>query len=87
MLFLQSGEVLYDCSAYVIAQQIQAPTCVSEATLWMKWVHCGNLLANSHCEVLLVDAVKFESQMVQMESSSHIMRNLRKYALQFLEHV
>lgn len=57
---------------------------VSEACLWVHWVHCGTLVCSEDSQIGLLDAKEFQSIVGQFQ---HIGFDPREYAIAFAENI
>jgi len=63
---------------------IQEGQWVCEQALWMKWTHCGKLIARKTCEVFVVNASRFRTVVLAHDHSLDFVIN---YANCFVEYI
>uniref|UniRef100_A0A7S2MIW3 Cyclic nucleotide-binding domain-containing protein n=1 Tax=Alexandrium andersonii TaxID=327968 RepID=A0A7S2MIW3_9DINO len=76
MFIVCSGELTYHYMSGAIAY-VEVGHWISEATLWVNWVHQGMLKASSDCRLCRVDAAKFLDFTVRYDSDFEIRRYAR----------
>merc|ERR1712216_383432 len=83
MFFVASGSLKYYTPLYseTVAVRSDANGCISEAALWGHWVHCGCLTAETHCDLVALQAEKFCSICARNGGvcSDEVHAMLRKY--------
>jgi len=61
-------------------------SCVSEASLWGTWLHCGDLVAQTICELVVIEPKLFMRTVTLTYFSDFVYSSLRRYAIAFAEH-
>jgi len=61
--FLIVGKMDYKPERWFLEKQIGNGQWISEAALWLKWKHCGSLVSNTTCELLVVGGAAFRKLM------------------------
>jgi len=81
MYFIVSGLLTYNRQVVAHStEELTARDWVSEAAIWVKWQHCGQLLSSSHCELVALQAAKVHEEIGDCEPAAH-------YARLFCEHL
>lgn len=83
MIFITSGVLNYIYTEDMSPKMINVESCgwLCEATLWMSWIHRGTLVANTSCELAIIDASKFHTIMSRQKVAAE---SPKKYAQTFV---
>jgi len=63
MYFVSSGVLQYSRSRGDCDKSVQTGHYLSEQVLWIQWVHAGQCMANTTCEVVELNAIGFHAVM------------------------
>lgn len=88
MYFVVSGELEYQTQLYGKTRIVKAggvQSWVCEVALWGLWVHCGQMVATTSCDVTALNARKFRDVMTKTHVHGGLAMALKKYAAAFAE--
>jgi len=88
MYFIVSGILTYNREIVEHSrQQLSSQDWVSEAALWVKWQHCGQLLSASHCELIALHVGKVADEVVDCGQAAEYAKLFCEYLNSSRQHL
>mmetsp|Transcript_83646 Transcript_83646/g.194482 ORF Transcript_83646/g.194482 Transcript_83646/m.194482 type:complete len:831 (-) Transcript_83646:93-2585(-) len=84
--YVSSGRLLYHSLVHTTVHQVKVGPgdWISEMALWVSWYHCGQLGAESSCELLVLDRAEFTA--IVSKAGGPLIECLRRFAVFILGH-
>eukprot|EP00747_Dinoflagellata_sp_TGD_P051926 gnl/TRDRNA2_/TRDRNA2_147621_c0_seq1.p1 gnl/TRDRNA2_/TRDRNA2_147621_c0~~gnl/TRDRNA2_/TRDRNA2_147621_c0_seq1.p1 ORF type:complete len:830 (+),score=140.89 gnl/TRDRNA2_/TRDRNA2_147621_c0_seq1:119-2491(+) len=83
MYFVRSGILSYNLEANAVSDaqswQIVDNSWLSEPVLWIKWKHRGQLIGDTHCELVALKAARVQSILDQNVEAARYARHFARY--------